>query len=78
MNRRYFANHSSQLRNNHFNVLRLNDTGGPPGIGINPRGMNPPRGPSLGAPMPAGYAPGMRGPPPGMYTQCSELSIASL
>lgn len=37
--------------------------GGPPGIGpLNPR-MNPPRG----APIPAGYAPGMRGPPPGMY-----------
>lgn len=37
--------------------------GGPPGIGMNPR-MNPPRVPSIGAPLPAGYAPGIRGPPP--------------
>lgn len=42
--------------------------GGPPGIGpINPR-MNPPRGPSIGGPIPGAYGPGgMRGPPPGMH-----------
>lgn len=41
------------------------DTGGPPGIGMNPR-MNPPRGPSIGPMGPGGYGPaGMRGPPPG-------------
>lgn len=41
--------------------------GGPPGLGpINPR-MNPPRGPSIGGPIPGAYGGpgGMRGPPPG-------------
>lgn len=43
----------------------FNYEGGPPGIGpINPR-MNPPRGPSIGGPIPGAYGPGMRGPPPG-------------
>lgn len=38
--------------------------GGPPGIGPMGARMNPPRVPSIGAPIPAGYAPGIRGPPP--------------
>lgn len=31
---------------------------------MNPR-MNPPRGPNIGPMGPGGYAPSMRGPPPG-------------
>lgn len=49
--------------------------GGPPGIGpINPR-MNPPRGPSIGGPIPGAYGPGgMRGPPPGKHRAINNIS----
>lgn len=48
-----------------FSLFSFACEGGPPGIGpINPR-MNPPRGPSIGGPIPGAYGPGMRGPPPG-------------
>ena len=39
--------------------------------------MNPPRGPSIGGPIPGAYGPGgMRGPPPGMH--CKEFRKISL
>ncbi|XP_055319738.1 single-stranded DNA-binding protein 3 isoform X6 [Sitodiplosis mosellana] len=52
--------------------------GGPPGIGpINPR-MNPPRGPSIGGPIPGAYGPGgMRGPPPGGPGMPPGMGMAS-
>lgn len=42
--------------------------------------MNPPRGPSIGGPIPGAYGPGMRGPPPGMHeiVYCNSIGLLIL